>query len=104
MSQPVWQAIGAATAAAGTTIPAAYGPRLPNIATDQNQCTADMWSFWTLYLGPILLRRRFSNQKYYKHFVSLVKLLNICLKFETSASDIEILDSGFQEWVEKYEQ
>ena len=104
LGQPVWHAIGAATAAAGSTIPAAYGPRLPNIAMDQNQYTAEMWSFWTLYLGPVLLRHRFSSQKYYKHFIKLVKLLNICLKFETTAQDIKVLDIGFQEWVEKYEQ
>lgn len=105
LSLPVWQAIGAATTAAGKTIPAAYGPRLPNIATtDQNYCTADMWSFWTLYLGPILLHRQFSNQRYYKHFIDLVRLLNICLKFEITTSDIEVLDTGFQKWVEKYEQ
>ena len=55
LGQPVWQAIGAATAAARSKIPAAYGTHLPNIAIDQNQCTADMWSFWALYLGPVLL-------------------------------------------------
>jgi hypothetical protein len=62
-----------------------------------------MWSFWTLYLGPILLRRRFQNPKYYTHFVDLVRLLNICLQFEITDDEIEEVRSGFIKWVSQYE-
>jgi hypothetical protein len=65
----IWEAIGESTASSGSTIPSAYGSRVPNIATNSSYCSAEMWSFWTLYLGPVLLRRRFQHQKYYKHFV-----------------------------------
>ena len=57
----VWEAIGEATAASGSTIPSAYGSRVPNIAKDQSQYSAEMWSFWTLYIRPVVLRRRFQQ-------------------------------------------
>jgi hypothetical protein len=99
----VWDAIGEATAAAGSTIPSAYGSRVPNITKDQFQFSAEMWSFWTLYLGPVLLNRRFQRPKYYSHFVQLVCLLHICLRFEISDDEIEAIRVGFIEWVEEYE-
>jgi hypothetical protein len=100
----VWDAIGEATAAAGSTIPSAYGSRVPNIATHSSQCSAEMWSFWTLYLGPVLLRQRFQRPKYYAHFVRLVHLLNICLQFEISDDEIEEIRVGFIAWVKDYEE
>ena len=51
----VWEAIGQATAASGSTIPSAYGARPQNVAQDKSQINADSWSFWALYLGPVLL-------------------------------------------------
>lgn len=100
----VWEAIGEATSAAGSTIPSAYGSRVPNIATHSSQCSAEMWSFWTLYLGPVLLRRRFQRPKYYGHFIRLVRLLNICLQFETTDDEIDEIRTGFIEWVKDYEE
>jgi hypothetical protein len=51
----IWEAIGEATAASGSTIPNMFGTHVPNIATHKTQYTAEMWSFWTLYLSPVLL-------------------------------------------------
>ena len=75
LSTAIWEGIGALTASSGSTIPSAYGSRVPNIKKDHSLCTADMWSFWTLYIGPVLLWRRFDDVKYYKHFILLVKLV-----------------------------
>ncbi|KAJ7681395.1 hypothetical protein B0H17DRAFT_1161144 [Mycena rosella] len=44
-----------------------------------------MWSFWTL----------FRSAKYYRHFLDLVRLLNICLQFEITDDEIETLRTGF---------
>lgn len=103
-SKAVWEAIGAASAASGSTIPSAYGVRVPNIAIESANISAEMWSFWTLYLGPIFLRRRFQRNKYFDHFVLLVRLLNLCLQFEISTSEIEEIRSGFIKWVTEYEK
>lgn len=104
LSKSVWDAIGEATAASGSNIPSAFGTRVPNIATDQSYYTAEMWSFWTMYLGPVLLRWRFQRPKYYNHFVRLVYLLNICLQFEITDEQIEEVKQGFIQWVEAYEE
>jgi len=57
-----------------------------------------MLSFWTLYLGPVLLRGHFQDAEYYHHFIRLVRLLTICL------AEIEDIDKGFVKWVEDYEE
>jgi hypothetical protein len=100
----VWEAVGAATAAAGSTIPSAFAARPPNVCDDKMACTADTWSFWMLYLGPVLLSKRFQRRVYFDHFIELVKLIHICLQFKISATEIATLRNGFQEWVLKYEQ
>jgi hypothetical protein len=100
----VWEAIGAATADAGSTIPSVFGIRPPNIAKHKSSYSAEAWSFWTLYLGPVLLRRRFRNQRYYKHFIELVKLLQLCLQFEITTEEVQTVRDGFINWVEDYEK
>ena len=100
----VWQAIGAAAAASGSTIPSAFGARPPNIVDNKAARTAESWSFWALFLGPVLLRRRFNKPQYYKHFVCLVELLNICLQFEITSEEVEIVREGFIEWIKDYER
>ncbi|KAF8262478.1 hypothetical protein EI94DRAFT_1773176 [Lactarius quietus] len=86
----IWEGISALTASSGSTIPSAYGCRVPNIKKDHHICTADMWSFWTLYISP--------------HFILLVKLLTTCLKFEITSEEIIFIHSRFIDWVEKYER
>ncbi|RXW11282.1 hypothetical protein EST38_g14573, partial [Candolleomyces aberdarensis] len=100
----VWEAIGEATSVSGLTIPGAFGPRLPNIADERSSMTADMWSFWLQYLGPVLLSRRFQRRVYFDHFIDFVKLVRICLQFELTQDDMQTLQEGFPTWVEDYER
>jgi hypothetical protein len=102
LSKAVWEGIGARTASAFDTIPSAYGSRVPNIAKDRPNVSAEMWSFWAIYLGPVLLRRRFKNRKYFTHFIELVRLLTICLQFEITDEEIEDVRVGFINWVRIY--
>jgi hypothetical protein len=57
LSKTVWKAIGETTAQSGSFIPTAYGVRVPNIAAEGVSISAEMWSFWTLHLGPVYLQR-----------------------------------------------
>lgn len=104
LMKKVWEALGEATAAAGSTIPSAYSSRVPNITKSKLLVSAEMWSFWALYLGLILLRQQFSQAKYHCHFVRLVKLLNICLQFQISDDEIDFIREGFIRWVLEYEE
>ncbi|KAG1906659.1 uncharacterized protein F5891DRAFT_941884 [Suillus fuscotomentosus] len=103
LGESVWNAVCQAGANSGSFIPSAYGARPPNPATERSMCTADSWSFWTQYLGPVLLHRKFSKPKYYKHFVKLVRMVRVCLQFELSSTDISDLRMGFASWVEEFE-
>jgi hypothetical protein len=55
LPKSVWEAIGSTAAQSGDTIPSDFGARMPNILTEQSNMTAETWSFWIVYLGPILL-------------------------------------------------
>jgi hypothetical protein len=100
----VWQAIGEATFNAGKTIPAAFGSRVPNIASEKAHMIAETYSIWTLFIAPTLLKGRFRHPRYYKHFIRLVELLMVCFEFEISQVDVDNLETGFQSWVMDYER
>jgi hypothetical protein len=100
----IWTEIGRATAESGRTCPSQFGKRVPDIAERLYEFTAETWSFWALYLAPVLLRGRFRRPVYYHHFVKLIKLLQLCMQFEITLEDLDEIRSGFCEWVEKYEE
>ncbi|EIW87426.1 hypothetical protein CONPUDRAFT_116660 [Coniophora puteana RWD-64-598 SS2] len=101
----VWDAIGAATAASGPSLPYAFCSRPVNVANhEKHRMTADSWSFWFQYIAPVVLESRFSHPKFYKHFVDFVKLVRLCLKFDLTQQDISDIRLGFQSWVSKYEE
>jgi hypothetical protein len=104
LAPTVWEAIGEATANAGKTIPAAFGSRVPNIASEKAQMIAETHSIWTLYIAPTLLKGRFVRPQYYKHFMELVRLLTLCLEFEITQDQVNDLEKGFQSWVQQYER
>jgi hypothetical protein len=103
LPKEVSETIGRESLAAGGTIPYAMGPAPPNPASDKVSWTADTRSFWTLHLGPPLLRNRLP-EPYYTHFLSLVKLLSTCLEFDMARDDLPTLREGFAAWVEEYER
>jgi Transposase family tnp2 len=87
----VWEAIGTATAASGSIILYAFGAQPPNVCSDKMACTADIWSFWMLYLGLVLLLTQFQRRVYFDHFIKLVKLICICIQFKISTAKISTL-------------
>ncbi|TBU31203.1 hypothetical protein BD311DRAFT_786599 [Dichomitus squalens] len=100
----IWDAITEASHQSSKTIPSAYGAPVPNIKTQRSHMTAETWSFWAIFVGPVVLRRRFKRKVFYDHFITLVKLIRTCLKLEYTAQDIEDIDSGFNAWVQEFER
>jgi len=90
----VWAAIGSATVVSGSTIPGCYRTCPPNFVENRSSTTTDTWSFWTLYLGPVLLQQKFKDKKYYDHFIKLVNMLHRCLQFTLTMADILDLRQG----------
>ena len=99
-----WKQIGSETAESSKTIPSSFGPHLPNIADSLSNISADMWSFWVSFIGPVVLQNRFRHSKYFKHFVRLVSLINTCLQRKIPQEEIDELESGFESWVEDYQK
>jgi len=99
-----WKKIGSETAMSAKTIPSSFGPHLPNIADSLSNISADMRSFWTLFIGPVILQNRFHHPKYFKHFVTLVTLISICLQRKISQEEIDKLEKGFEAWVKDYQE
>ena len=104
LPKSVWEAITDAAARSGDTIPSEFGARMPDICTEQSSMTAETWSMWITYLGPILLQERFSKPVYYQHFLKLSHLVRLCMSYEMKRSDIELIRNGFVEWVQEYER
>ncbi|KAF9003708.1 hypothetical protein BDZ89DRAFT_967483 [Hymenopellis radicata] len=102
--EKVWEEIGAATARCGPHIPSAFSANPPNVADDKQATTADSWSFWMLHLAPVLLENRFPRPIYYKHFIDLVDIVELCLQYEISREDIRKIRTGCKDWVLEYER
>ena len=83
ITNSIWKEIGAATEACSATIPVAFGAVVFNIFMKQSQMMAEKWSVWTFYIAPVVLHRRFKKDKYYKHFIKLIKLVKLCLAYKT---------------------
>ena len=98
-----WQRIGTDSAEATKSIPSSFGGAIPNPAKDRSSFTSSTWSLWSLFVAPTLLRDRFPDHRYYDHFCSLVRILNLCLQFEISAQEINEIESGIRKWVVDYE-
>lgn len=99
-----WQVVGATSAEATKTIPSSFGASIPDPAKDCSYFTSSTWSVWSLFIAPTVLRDRFPEAQYYKHFCSLVRILNLCLQFEISEKDIDEIESGIRSWVVDYER
>ena len=100
----IWQAIGATSTEATKLMPSLFGASIPNPAKDSSYFTSSTWSVWSLFITPTVLQCRFSEEHYYKHFCSLVRILNLCLQFEISKEDISKIKSGIHNWVVVYER
>lgn len=99
----VWNAISDSTASSGDTIPSQFGCRVPSFQK-RSQFIAESWALWATELAPHLLRRRFRHDKYYVHFVALIKLLRTCLSLDISRDEIKKLREGLIKWVQDYEK
>jgi hypothetical protein len=100
----IWQDVGITSTEATQTIPSSFGTAIPNPAKDCSSFTSSTWSVWSLFIAPTVLRRRFPEECYYKHFCSLLRTLNLCLQFEISEKDIDEIESGIRKWVVDYER
>ncbi|KAJ3716065.1 hypothetical protein C8R42DRAFT_698103 [Lentinula raphanica] len=103
LDDKVWEAVGRNTASAGSMIPSAFGARPPNVAEDKQATTADTWSFWLLYIAPVLLDGKLPPP-YHHHLCDLSSIVNQCLQFEISQDSLQLLRKACEKWVVDYEK
>ncbi|KAG8740309.1 hypothetical protein FRC11_000297 [Ceratobasidium sp. 423] len=103
LTKEVWALIGALTAAVGRTVPSAFVGTLPDIAEDQNLYKAEAYSFWFIYIAPIVLKNRL-KEPYYAHMIVMRNIMKYCLLFEITHQDIDELQTMINGWVADYER
>jgi hypothetical protein len=104
LNPDIWQVVGATLAKATKMIPSSFGASIPNPAKDCSSFMSSTWSMWSLFITPIALQHRFPKKCYYKHFCSLIRILNLCLQFKICKKDIDKIELGICKWVVDYEQ
>jgi hypothetical protein len=101
----VIEQVGHDCVVAGDTTPAAFGARVPNLATQQHYFTAESYTLFTTLLSPVVLRDRFAKAKYYKHFLELVRIFNDCLSLTIDRDYVDNeLRIRIAEWVQNFEK
>ncbi|KAJ7131013.1 hypothetical protein C8R44DRAFT_613173 [Mycena epipterygia] len=97
--------VGNACVAAGDTTPAAFGARVPNLATQQHYFTAESYTLFATLFGPVVLRDRFAKPKYYKHFMELICIFNDCLNLTIDRDYVDNdLRTRIAKWVQDFEK
>jgi hypothetical protein len=104
LNKDVWADIWSFSKQAGSTIPSAYGPRMPDSKPDSIPWTADIRSIWFLLMAPVLLCNRFWEDKFYTHVLDLVTLVNKCLQYDLPRHEVSTIRQGLIKWVKDYEK
>ena len=99
-----WIEIGQETTEAIKYIPAGFIHVLGNIAHDVSNFTVESWSFWFMYIAPIVLKDRFLKKKYYRHMCTFVNIMKTTIRYEITHKEIDDLEEQIVCWVEKYEK
>ncbi|KAG8795067.1 hypothetical protein FRC12_018363 [Ceratobasidium sp. 428] len=104
IDKELWKALGETIGASGATIPSLFGCCVPNLALPSHgNANAEAWNMFGLYIAPYLLQRRFRKPKYYRHFVSLIKLLKQATSYDLPRAEIPALREGITEWIQDFE-
>lgn len=104
IAEPVWKEIGIATVKANATIPSSFGRRIPNIAEDRTYFTAEGYIVWATLYAPILLRGRFRNDRYYRHWMKFISIIERCMQFAITVEEMDTLRADIHEWYTEYER
>jgi hypothetical protein len=104
LPQNVRRQIGADCKATTATLPASFGCGLEDPWENRQYYTAERWSQWAMFGAPVLLRGRFQDERYYHHFLDLVRLINLCISFPIKRQDVQTIRIGFAQWVQDFER
>ncbi|EUC56281.1 transposase family Tnp2 protein [Rhizoctonia solani AG-3 Rhs1AP] len=103
LEKDVWVLVGKLTAAVLRTVPSSFVGTMPDIAQDESLYKAEAYSFWFIYIAPIVLKGRL-KEPYYAHMILMRNVIKMCLLFEITHADIDQLQTMINKWVADYER
>lgn len=98
-----WKTIAKELKACSRTIPSKFVRSMPDLLTERSSFTAESWTFWMMYLAPILLVNRLP-EPYYSHFVRFGEIWKLALQLTITTKEIKKLEDMIIEWVFEYER
>ncbi|QRV73575.1 Transposase family tnp2 [Ceratobasidium sp. AG-Ba] len=97
-----WKTIGELTEQALWIIPGQFAGTLPNIGTDMGLYKAEAFSFWFMYLAPILLNGQLART--FRHFLAMCEIFIWCLNMKITPEQVNELEIMIREWVQEYKR
>ncbi|OJT14659.1 hypothetical protein TRAPUB_8784 [Trametes pubescens] len=100
----IWVKIAQETTEVVKDIPSAFVSSIPDLIKGRKLWTADIWTFWFMYIAPIVLHNRFQDNKYYDRMCDLITIMDMTLQFEITNTELKDLCSHIIKWVETYKE
>jgi hypothetical protein len=98
-----WDSISDDIVHSGKWIPTSIARNINVPLDNRSSWTAQTWSFFLMYLGPILLQGRLPNP-YYRHFVQLSAIARSLTRVVIPRTDVAALHRQLGEWVRSFEK
>ncbi|KAJ9110803.1 hypothetical protein QFC22_006659, partial [Naganishia vaughanmartiniae] len=97
----VWATIAKEISKSNHTTPAQTAPRVGNI-TKKSFWTAETYSYFLMFLGPVVLKGRLPAP-YYAHFILFSEIAKRMTSQEISYQELPVLHSKIVVWVKAFE-
>ncbi|KAJ9110221.1 hypothetical protein QFC22_006753 [Naganishia vaughanmartiniae] len=98
----VWATIAKEISKSNHTTPAQTAPRVGNI-TKKSFWTAETYSYFLMFLGPVVLKGRLPAP-YYAHFILFSEIAKRMTSQEISYQELPVLHSKIVVWVKAFEK
>ncbi|KAJ9093440.1 hypothetical protein QFC21_005451 [Naganishia friedmannii] len=102
LSKKTWTTITKEIASSNSTTPAQIAPRVGNI-TKKSFWTAETYSYFLMFLGPVVLKGRLPAP-YYAHFVLLSEIAKQITSQEINVEELAMLHRQIVSWVKAFEK
>lgn len=98
-----WVALSNDLTQSQASIPAEIARNISVPLEQRSSWTAETWSFFLMFMGPIVFQNRLRNP-YYKHYLKLAKLARGLTKLVINKVDLEVMHREAIEWVVEFEK
>lgn len=97
-----WEELKLEIKGSNTMVPSQFAPYV-NPIDRKSFWTAETYSYFLMYLGPIVLRDRLPP-RYYQHFIALSELTKLMVKLDITDDDLHRSEHDLTQWVRDFEK